>query len=293
MTQELNTPTGDLLLGWRLIVQSNAGHALKFSHRAFQHHRPAPAHSGWIEPSQVQHGLNACFLELGCDLAPYSPNLSHFGRFQHRIQFFTGQLREVADLGQFCRVGAGFALSRLGHIVGQLGQGLGWRNTDTAGNPHPLQHPRTDDMGSFGHVPRDAAEVHEALINRIHLMAVPQRSHQAGHAVRHVAIQRKVGREGHKTSFFLQMPDLMPGMAHAHPQGLGLVRSGNGAAVVVAQDDHRPMLEVRPEHPFTADVEIVAIHQRVQSDLQPVLQSECSGCGSSRVVEPGVTWFRY
>jgi hypothetical protein len=66
-------------------------------------------------------------------------------------------------------------------------------------------------------------------------------------------------------------------VAHAHPQGLGLVRSGNGAAVVVAQNDHRPMLEVRPEYPFTTDVEIVAIHQRVHSDLQPGIQSEYSG----------------
>lgn len=122
-------------------------------------------------------------------------------------------------------------------------------------------------------------------------MAVTQRSHQAGHAVRHVAIQRKVGREGHKTSFILQMPDLMPGMAHAHPQGLGLVRSGNGAAVVVTQNDHGLMLEVRPENPFTADVKIVAIHQRVHSDLQRVLQSECAGCKSSRVIEPGITRF--
>lgn len=36
---------------------------------------------------------------------------------------------------------------------------------------------------------------HRATINRTHLMSVAQCSHQAGHAVRHVAIQRKIGGE--------------------------------------------------------------------------------------------------
>jgi len=144
---------GDFLLGWRLIIQSNAGHALQLSHRALQHHGPAPAHSGRVKACQVQHGLDAWFVELCRDLAPYSPNLSHFCRFQHQIQFFTGQLREVADLGQFCRVGARFAFGRLGHMVGQLGEGLGRCNADPAGYAHPLQYPGTDGMGySRGHV---------------------------------------------------------------------------------------------------------------------------------------------
>lgn len=104
-------------------------------------------------------------------------------------------------------------------------------------------------------------------------MAVTQRSHQAGHAVRHIAIQRKVGREGHQARLVFQVPDLMPGMAHAHPQFLGLVRSGNGAAIVVTQNDHRAMLQVRPEHPFTADVEIIAIHQRVHRGPPAVLRA--------------------
>lgn len=77
-------------------------------------------------------------------------------------------------------------------MVGQLGEGLGMGDTDAAGYAHPLQHPGTDGMGSFGHVAPDATEVHKALINRIHLMPVTQRRHQAGHAVRHITIQRKV-----------------------------------------------------------------------------------------------------
>ena len=58
---------------------------------------------------------------------------------------------------------------------------------------------------------------------------------QAHHAVAHVAVERKVGREGDESGFFLQVADLEPGRAHLDAQRFGFVRAGNGAAVVVSE----------------------------------------------------------
>lgn len=57
--------------------------------------------------------------------------------------------------------------------------------------------------------------------------------------------------------------DLEPGGAHGNAECFGLIRAGNGAAIVVGENHHRQAVQAGAKHPFTADKEVVAIHQGV------------------------------
>jgi len=49
--------------------------------------------------------------------------------------------------------------------------------------------------------------------------------------------------------------------SHGHPQLLDLVGPGHHTTVVVGKHYHRDLLQIGLKHPFTGDIEIVAIHQ--------------------------------
>jgi hypothetical protein len=55
--------------------------------------------------------------------------------------------------------------------------------------------------------------------------------------------------------------DLEPGRAHLDAQRFGFVRAGNGAAVVVGEDDERAVLQPGLEDAFAAAVEVVAVDE--------------------------------
>jgi hypothetical protein len=90
---------------------------------------------------------------------------------------------------------------------------------------------------------------------------VAQACGQAHHAVAHVAVEREVGREGDESGFIFEVADLEPGRAHLDAQRFGFVRAGNGAAVVVGEDDERAVLQPGLEDAFAAAVEVVAVDE--------------------------------
>ena len=59
------------------------------------------------------------------------------------------------------------------------------------------------------------------------------------------------------------MAELEHRLTHSYAQTLGFVGSGDGAAVVVGEHDHRTALQVGPEYPLAADKEVVAVGQCV------------------------------
>jgi hypothetical protein len=107
----------------------------------------------------------------------------------------------------------------------------------------------------------------EALVDRIDLLRRPKPGRQGHHAVAHVAVEHKVGRQRHQPSRLFQMTDLEPGRGHLDAQVLGLVAARDGATIVVRQDHHRTPVQAGPEHPFAGDIKVVAVDQRVHGGI--------------------------
>jgi len=118
-----------------------------------------------------------------------------------------------------------------------------------------------DGAGAAHQVTADAAEVNKAFVDGIDLLVVAQACGQAHHAVAHVAVEREVGRQGDESGFFFEVADLEPGRTHLDAQRFGFVRAGNGAAVVVGEDDERAVLQPGLEDAFAAAVEVVAVDE--------------------------------
>ena len=51
--------TGDMLLGWRGVVQADAGFALELPHRALQHAAPSALDHGGAQSGKVKRGVDA------------------------------------------------------------------------------------------------------------------------------------------------------------------------------------------------------------------------------------------
>jgi hypothetical protein len=107
----------------------------------------------------------------------------------------------------------------------------------------------------------DAAQVHKAFVDAVNLLRVAQACSQAHHAVAHVAVQRKVGRQGNQAGVALEFAQLEVRRAHLDTQGFGFVTAGNGATIVVGQHDHRPALQPGLEDAFARDVKVVAVDE--------------------------------
>lgn len=225
----------NLLFGRGLVFKLDAGHAVEFAHGFFQDDRPARFGGRRVHALQVQRGVHALRSQLRADPRADAPHIAHFGGRQQRGQFFAAARAQVADLRMVRGVAAGLALGAFGDGIGQLGQGLGGADADAGRDADPLMDAPTDDACSAHQVAGNAAQIDEAFIDAVHLLRVAQACGQRHHAVAHVAIQRKVGRQGDEPGFFFQVADLVPRRAHLDAQRFGFVASRNRAAVVVSE----------------------------------------------------------
>lgn len=249
------------MFGRGLIFERDAGDAIEFAHGFLQHHRPARFGGNRVHALQIQRGVDALGPQLHTNAGADAPHLTHFGGLQQGSEFLRTARAQVADLRVLRGVAAGFAFGAFGDGVGQFGQGLGGADADAGRDADPLEDAPADGAGAPDQITGDAAQVDEAFVDGIDLLRVAQACGQAHHAVAHVAIQRKVGRQGHKPGLLLQVADLEPGRTHLDAQRFGLVRAGNGAAVVVGKDDERAVLQPGLEDAFAAAVEVVAVDE--------------------------------
>ena len=85
------------------------------------------------------------------------------GGFQNRVEFFICYVNQIGHPGEGGRIAAWLAVCALGHMVGQLGQGLGGTDANATGNAGPHQDAVPDQLGLFGQVALDTGEFDEAL----------------------------------------------------------------------------------------------------------------------------------
>lgn len=253
---------GDLLFVGRNVVEREAGGAVEFAHGLGQDDGPAALHGDRVGVGQVEGGADADLVELDGQSAAHAPDLAHVGGGQQFLVCGAVQIGPLADLGEFGGVAAGFALGAFGDVVGQLGQGLGGGDADAVRDADPFLDARADLAGAQREVAGDAVQVDKAFVDAVDLLPVAQACGQAHHAVAHVAVQLKVGREGDEAGLLFQVADLEEGRAHLDAQGLGFVAAGDGAAVVVGQDHDRAAVQAGLKDALAARVEVVAVEER-------------------------------
>ena len=83
--------------------------APQFPNRALQHHGPVPLEVGSIDLENVLHHVDALVIKLFADARTNAQDFTGWGCSKHCVAFLFSQSIEIADLGQFCRLGAGFA----------------------------------------------------------------------------------------------------------------------------------------------------------------------------------------
>lgn len=146
-------------------------------------------------------------------------------------------------------------------MVAQLGQRLRGRQAYAGGDARPAQDALAHGKGPAREV-TDAVQIPDkAFIDGVNLLQRPQARGNRHHAGAHVAVQLKVGGQAHQLRHQLQAPELEIGLAHLDAHGLGLVRAGDGAAIVVAQHHHRQAAQARAEGPLAGHVEVVAVDE--------------------------------
>src|SRR5262249_48058656 len=107
----------------------------------------------------------------------------------------------------------------------------------------------------------DAGEVQERLVDRVDFDVGGELLQRLHDAAAHVAVEGVIGREYGDAVLGGQGADLEIRIAHPEAEGLGFVGAGDHAAVVVGQDDHRPVVDGGVEDPLAGRVENVAIDQ--------------------------------
>lgn len=88
-----------------------------------------------------------------------TPDFTYIGLAQKAVEFLIRENAQIAHLGMLFGVAAGFALSRLGNEVGQLGQSLGRANANAAGDTRPLQDALAHQLASASHVAPNTLQV--------------------------------------------------------------------------------------------------------------------------------------
>ena len=138
-------------------------------------------------------------------------------------------------------VAARLSVGHLGHVVGELGQGLGGAEAHAGGQARPLQHlgphraaPMSDEVAAH------AVEIEETTRR---CCRPPGAAHagppapSCGPTCRHTA--RSWPTSATSPARALQVPHLEPGLCHLHAEVLGLVAARDAGAVVVRQHHHR------------------------------------------------------
>lgn len=134
-----------------------------------------------------------------------------------------------------CRVSGGcsdLALGFFSNVICELSQRLGSPNTDTARDASSAQNAVTDNAGALGGV-GNAVQADEALVDAVDLLLWSKACHQAHHALRHVSIQREVGRQSYKAVTLLEVTKLKIRLPHFDAQRLGFIATSNSAAIVL------------------------------------------------------------
>ena len=158
----------------------------------------------------------------------------------------------------------GDAAVALGDVVGDLGQGAAWCESDADGNAHVLAY----FLHQLGH--DTVARLHvlvrqdkKCLVNRILLQVLDLLGHDAHHAVGQVTVQDVAARQLDDVAGVGIFPDFEGRTSHGNASGLGFVAAGNDATVVVGKDNDFLPVESRVKHPFTGYKEIIAVNQAV------------------------------
>ena len=81
---------------------------------------------------------NAVLKQDGTRAAPHAPDRVDSGSYKYAFQGLAAHGSQVTDLGQFLWVAARLACCRFANVIGQLGQGLVFTDTNAAGNIDPL-----------------------------------------------------------------------------------------------------------------------------------------------------------
>lgn len=238
----------DLLLGDR-VLDPDAGGSLQFAPRAHARNAHLPLHPRLGEGHELGGGLDPHPVEHPAIAAPDAPDVTQRKGFQHFVDILPA-IHPTATL-QF-----GIAF---GQPAGDFGEGLGGGDADADGDARILQDRATDAAAHRIERLIDPLQIEKGLVDGVNLERgdqLPQRGH---HTPRQVAIEREIGRKECDAIAFDGGAHLKKGLSHPYSEGLGLVRAGDDAAVVVRQHDHRPTVQIGSENALAGDVEIVAV----------------------------------
>ena len=242
----------DGLLGGRRGLELEAGLSPQLLDRSQPHHAHLPPDPAVGAQREVVGGANAVGGQL---LGVASANAPHVAHLR--------DLKGAPDVPLVVQHEHAVGEPLLGDAVGHLGQRFGGGNAHRNGDARMLDDGLAERLGVGGKAdglkPR---EVEEGLVDGVHLEVgrkAPQRFH---HAVAHVAVEGVVGREYGDAVLGYQLSNLKGRYTHLHPSRLRLVRSGDDAAVVVAEHHHGLSPEGGVEHALARGVEVVAVNQR-------------------------------
>ena len=107
----------------------------------------------------------------------------------------------------------------------------------------------------------EPGQIEEGLVDGVYLEITCIRFGRGQHAALHVGIERVVGRADRDTVALHLVLYEMDGIAHLDAERLGFRRHGNGAAIVVRQDNGRHVAQRKIHDALGRDVERVAIAQ--------------------------------
>ena len=110
-----------------------------------------------------------------------------------------------------------------------------------------------------------AGKVQETLIDGIHLHPWRHFAQHIHHPCRDIAVQRVIAAEHLNAVRLDQVADLEVRLAHTDAQRLGLVAAAHHTAIVVTQHHHRQATYIWTEQPLAAHIEVIAVHQRIDS----------------------------
>lgn len=240
----------NLLFRRSRVFESDAGLPLQFPDRPFENDGPSLPDERRVEIRELQGVRDAHLFELRPDFPADAPDIADRCRGENGVQVGRGQCSEVADVAEVFGVATGLSHGGLGDVVRKLGEGLGRSDADACGKPQPVLQAVPDDVGTADKVSAYPVETDEAFIDGVDFLIRTQSGGDSHEAAAHVAIEDEIGGNG-DDAFVRELPsDLEERVSHLDSQSLRLVGTGDGAAVVVAQNDDRTPFQRRSEDTF-------------------------------------------
>ena len=233
-------------------LEVEAGHAAQLEHHALDDDAEGPADDLGVSVAQFQRRRDADGPHALGEPSGDAPEVGQLHAAQRLFLGLAGQ--QHADAA-----GRGVALGR---PVRDLGQRLGRGDADRYGDPRPLQHCRPEEARVRLEPVLEAAEAEEGLVDRVDLQLAAEVRQDAHHPRRQVAVEGVVRATHHDAAAGVAVLHEVPGVAHDDPEGLGLVRAGDDAPVVVRQDHDRHAAQGGLEEPLAGGVEVVAVDER-------------------------------